>query len=992
MLKSICERSGTRVQLPKRDLNSAAEVDPEEMVEVSIEGDFDGADMARQEIEAIVADRTSSTSLKITSIPSDFYGLITLHTADWTADADLKIKVPSPSFTEDIPAAVTISGEKELVASTKERIEALFEELARTTIPTAIPIPKRQHRFIVPSINDILQQTGCAVIVPPPSSSSEHISIRGPGAKLGSGITLVMEKANSMSIDSLEISRAHASAPDQLSHAIDITKYMQKSGKLTAVEKEFSITISTPEGTELANASKVVYELSGKSTDNVANARRQLISLVNSFPPAYVGRIAIEPLLHKQVMGTKSKNVNALKKQHSVDVIFPALADNDSNVVVVYEGQSSQPHDISTAVAAAVASLEALVADAGEIASQTVQIPVKHHSHITGKNNTTLNAITGGSEAVVRVIFGDGQADAITVKGPRKAVDKVVKEIQTVAEEANDEEVANSHKVEFEFPPQFTKNLIGKGGANVSKLSEELGVKIDVKDEGRVTVQGPLRNAEEAKSRIVMLGERLQDETTLTLKVPAEFHGQIIGQGGKLVKRLEEKYQVQINFPRSGDSEEEGKVNKNEITVKGGKKGANSAKQEIMELFEYENEHSHTVTIEVVQKAIAQIVGKSGQAINDLKDETNTRIDIERTEAGAEPDARVAITIKGKKSDVERARLSIEEINKEVEDTVTRTLHVDPAHHRNLIGPGGINLRELVVKAGGPEDPALRARMVRFPRAGNESSEIVLKGPQKVVEKIAKAIEKLVGDSNSQHSESISVPKDQVKLVIGRGGSKKTELETTHSVVIDIPRTSDAPETSIKLIGPQENVEKAIKEITELVKVPESETIMIPRSLHRSIADGGAFIRRVRSDYKVSIDHQGHELPKVQRPTPTPNGARLDDEESEYGFSIQEVHSSESGDIPWTLKGTLDGISKASAALHKARQAAAQQTHIATLSVPAQKHRFIIGQGGSVINSIRETSSTRIDVPKSNSSELITIKGTEAGCMKARDMIIEAIK
>lgn len=1006
-LKAIVDKTGARVQLPKRDESSQndSEADPDEMVELVIEGDFDGANLARQEIEQIVAERTSSTSIRIASIPPDFYPLLTQETAALEEGRDVKIKIPSSPGADSALSPIVVAGEKNIVAETKEKLESLYVQLKSSTIPTIIPVARKQHRFIASHITEILRETGCSVTVPLPSAESDMITIRGPPANIGTGITKVMERANSMTLDSLEISKAHKSASSQVDHASAITAYFRKTSKLETLTKQHSVEIATPSNKEILRTKKVIYEFSGPLADRVSQARKDVIALVNSLTPARVSVVEIEPLLHKRIIGPKSKNIVAFRKQHHVELCFPSLDADDSRVVLVHDPACSAD-ETSASIQAAKESLEQLVAEAGNIASETISVPAKTHAKVLGKNNTTLNAITGGSDAVVRVVFGEPTADSITVKGPKHDVERVVKDIQNVLEEAKNVETANTFKVEFDFPAQFTKNLIGKSGANISKIRDELGVKIDVGDEGKIVVQGPQRNAEEAKSRITLLGERLADETTLRLKVPAEFHGQIIGQGGKFVKRLEEKYQVQINFPRTGGEpgDEDDRLGKDEIVVKGGKKGANAAKSEIMEMFEYENEHSYSSTIEVLQEAIGQIVGKAGSNINELKDETNTRIDIGRSGDGEEkgPAAKVSITITGKKAQVQSAVASIEAINNEVSDTETRTLAVDPAYHRVLIGPGGTTIRDIVAKAGGPEDSALRTHMVRFPKAGETSNEIVLKGSKKIIDKIAKAISKIVGDADSQHTETILVAKDQVRMIIGRGGSKKSELESRYKVAIDIPRAGalDSSQVPVKVLGTEEAVAQAVVDIQKLVKVPDSETVQVPRSLHRNVADGGAFIRKLRNDFKVSVEHDGHELPKApaQR-TALSNSekvmARIDDEQETASNSwavIENTNSTETGDIPWILKGEASQIAKARKALSKAIEQAQLQTHTGYLIVPASKHRFIVGPGGSKINAIRDESGVKIDVPKNRNSgdDTIVLKGSKEGLEKARTLIMEA--
>ncbi|BFZ53988.1 hypothetical protein PYCC9005_001019 [Savitreella phatthalungensis] len=1009
-LKMIQDKTGARIQLPKRDESiDPAEHDSEEMSEITIEADVYGATEARKQIEAIVAERTSSASIKITDVPADHFPFVALEARRWEAAHDtLKVKVPLSLADETSRPEISVSGSKEVVDEIKSRIEGLSEQLARNTIVSFINLPKPHHQFVSGTVQNILEQTGCSVVIPPTSSSSDQITVRGPAANLGNAISLVMEKANSMALDSLEISRAHGGS---IAHAANLTRFLSSGNCIAPIEKQHNVKIALPKSEELASAERIVYYISGPQSDSVRLARTALIGLVNSLPPAKFDTISIEPLLHNIVVGPKQKNLVALKKELGIDVVVPTLAD-DENFVLVAE-KAADPASARQSLADAKAQLQVRVDAAGHISSQTISIPSTDHKFITGKNKTTLNAITGGSDSTVRVIFGEPNADDITVRGPEKEVIRVIKEFGEVIVQAKDAQAESDFKLEFAFPPQFAKNLIGKGGQNITKLRDELGVKIEVDDEGNVTVQGPPRNAEEAKARITALEERLLDETTYRLKIPAEFHGQIIGQGGKLVKRLEEKYEVSIQFPRSNTgvkssstTDDRDKVGKNEVVVKGGKRGATKARDEIMELFAYESEHAYSTTIRVLQKSISHIVGRAGTVINELKEETNTRIDIDRSadsqQNGTGPDSSVTITITGKKSQVEIAKARIEEIDRELEDTVQRSVIVDPAHHRTLIGTGGNNLRDIVVKAGGPEDASARAHMVRFPRQGEISNEIVLRGPRKVVEKIAKAFEKLVGDASNQHSEVIDVPAEQVRMVIGRAGTKKQELETVHSVTIDVPRASSegtGATLPVKILGKPENVELAKAAIVALIKTAETDVVSVPRRLHAVVADGGSFIRKLKSDCKVSVSHDGQKTPSVSRPkaTTTPStAARIDDDSNDEvptAFMVVEAASSEElGDIPWVLKGDRNNLERAKRAIAKAISQAEQQTHIAYMTVPSEKHRFIIGPGGSTITEIRQQSGTKIDVPREKTDETIVLKGSKQGLEQARDLILEAIK
>ncbi|KAJ2969931.1 hypothetical protein NUW54_g12850 [Trametes sanguinea] len=73
------------------------------------------------------------------------------------------------------------------------------------------------------------------------------------------------------------------------------------------------------------------------------------------------------------------------------------------------------------------------------------------------------------------------------------------------------------------------------------------------------------------------------------------YHSSLIGQNGKYVTRLEEKYGVKITFPREAHADGEGKTREqlkaDEVLVKGGRKGVAQAKQELMDAVEFEKEY-----------------------------------------------------------------------------------------------------------------------------------------------------------------------------------------------------------------------------------------------------------------------------------------------------------------------------------------------------------------------------------------------------------------
>lgn len=312
----------------------------------------------------------------------------------------------------------------------------------------------------------------------------------------------------------------------------------------------------------------------------------------------------------------------------------------------------------------------------------------------------------------------------------------------------------------------------------------------------------------------------------------------------------------------------------------------------------------------------------------------------------------------------------------------------------------------LIEQAGGPTDARSRARAVRFPKAAEEGNSIRVEGQQSVVDKLCEAIMAMAADQESQTTEIAEVKPDKHRLLIGRGGEARRQLEQQFNVSINVPRqTETGPQRSqVKINGQPGQVEKCKAHILEITKDLEGETVPVPRKYHHAIADNGQFFRRLRNDHKVTVDHAG-QRPPPRPAVPTPsraNGGAMplitDDPASNAEKHSWEMHglhaSSEAGDIPWVLSGpSPEVVAAAQAKLTKALEEASKQDTVGFLILPDPRtYRHVIGPGGSEINRIRKQTSTKIQVPRDqNKGEAIEIIGAEDGVEGARDLILEIV-
>ena len=297
--------------------------------------------------------------------------------------------------------------------------------------------------------------------------------------------------------------------------------------------------------------------------------------------------------------------------------------------------------------------------------------------------------------------------------------------------------------------------------------------------------------------------------------------------------------------------------------------------------------------------------------------------------------------------------------------------------------------------------------MIRFPKTDADGNLIRIEGQKSVVDQISAAIEALVLEQESQTTDIVEVKPDKHRLLIGRGGEIRRQLEEQFGVTINVPRQNETgPQRSqVRISGQPLNVENAKAHIVELTKDLEGETIPVPRRFHHSIADNGQFFRRLRNDHKVTVDHGGQRPPpKPSAPTPgRANGSVMplitDDPSTSGGAHSWESHdlhaSSEEGEIPWILSGpSSEAVATATAKLNRALEEASKQDTVGFLILPdPRSYRHVIGPGGSEINRIRKQSGTKIQVPRDQSKgEAIEIVGAKDGVEEARDLILEIVQ
>ncbi|KAF7321750.1 hypothetical protein MKEN_00696700 [Mycena kentingensis (nom. inval.)] len=1038
-LKQIRDQTSVRVDIPPRSTvtangnghaNGNADEDEEEAtVPVTLTGPEPLAVEAQALLNQIISSKTAKSTQRVRDIPAHILPYVISRKAVFQqAAAPEEVGLALNTFERE----VSVTGDREAVGRVIESIKSTIEHYSSNLTSLKIQLPKRQHRLLVGKTNDeLVAKTRCVVLIAKADEPSDEVTVWGQSSDLPGGLAAVMERANSKYIHEFPLPGPVALSKQLLTYItrIDYAKTLSAAHP--------GVSVFTPEPNLVAKSTILNIDIVGDKPD-VDAVVRKVSELIGKLFGA-TQEVSIDWLVHRFITGKNAKKLKQFHDVHNVRAFFPPESAEQSTVLLVYDPASANaspsPDEKKRHLEEVAAEILKLAKDAADVKSENISVEKRWHDAVVGRGGTTLNAIIGEDKTLSIKVGKEANdpsgEDVISLRGASGDVDRAVKEILKIVEDAKNDEIVNSYSTEFDVDREYVGRIVGAQGAGVNKLRDQLGVKVDVSDEvddkdtgkkkkgthqkSKVKITGRKENVEEAKKRILAQIERLADETSEILKIPAQYHSSLIGQSGKYAIRLEDKYSVKITFPRQSAENGEGKTREvlkaDEVLVKGGKKGVAGAKSELLEAVEFEKESNNVIKFTVPNRAVARILGKGGASINEIKDQTDALIDVDKS---AEDSSMTNITLRGTKKAIAAAKAAILAIADTVTEETTAIVPVESKFHRTLIGAGGQGLREIVTRCGGPSDPKLQAGLIRFPRPGDAAiDEVRLRGEPKLVAKLKEELEKEVARLRDRVVLAVDIPAPQHRALIGRGGQHLNELQERTGVQVQFPGSRSYnqvgepenaadlkdvdPANIVKVSGPRAGCEKAIEQLKGQVKAPvtdgPSTTITVPLKYHHVISQQGSFFRGLRS-YGVQVDQSAQPKKSAVPPQPAANGngtARIDEAEDESAGVKWEItlnyQDAEEGDSVWTLKAKDQaGLERAEKSIKDAIEHAERMSHVGFLTLP-DRNLFprIVGSKGSNVARLRAETGADITVSRENST--IVIIGAEKDILAAKDAI-----
>lgn len=964
-------------------------------VQVTVEGSADSCKLAKAQLLAIVNEDLKSSQIKVplASSVKPFATVAVKEIVEKYQELDFTI----PPF-DSSSQAIIIHGDRQVALAAKADIKEVLDALAEKVVVEEIEVAPSMQQLL--PVEKFLEED---FVLLETSSKTGSLQLIGEKDDVRRAKQKVKDIISSYRVEVLDMAKAHRG---NIPHVRAVAALFIKYGVFDSIASEYEVQINSPKLSE-ENSIPVEIVVSTADAEVTKNARRAIVAAVNKVTPDQTLVVSdIDSFFFPKVPAI----LNSLENTKYV-ILDESLILFDYSPASESDDFADFEEDLDTKLAAANSALDELRKLQQTYSTTVLEISSADQAHVNGPNGSTLRSILSGLDAdSIEVKLHTNKAgvskNEVLIRGLTEVVARVEKDIKEIVAEAKEYDATGGYKAQLEVPTFVLSRVIGKGGSNLNSIRDEFGVKIDIEGDARdsesadksmktqIVISGIKRNAEGAKAAISALAKKLADDTLLRMRIENEYHRRIIGPNFSLINRLQDRYNVKIRFPSENGSQfADAPRNEDEVTVRGPSKNVARAEEELKQLLKFERENGYKTTIKIPSAAIARVIGKNGETIGDIADGTGVDYRFKRDREQEEAQGFAEVDLTGAKSAIQEAEKKIQEIVKEVENFVSVTLKVNPKYHRDLVGPSGSVLREIILKAGGENLSRQQySRLLTIPNEGSDSDEVVCQGNKEVVNKIVEQIKRIVADKEASVKEDYELAKEKHKLIVGPGGSIRHSLQDEFGVQISIPQPSSTS-TVIVLHGLPEKIEKLRVKLNEMTKDNWNESIDIPVSRHSLISDRGALIKLLRVQHNVEVSH-GNLNRKATKLSSSSNPAPPEPFSGEGAteFVTAPLATDASAEvIPWRLVGEEAATAAAAKTIMEQLEKAQAATTAGWFysSNPAAHFPKIIGAQGAKIKKIRESTGAFISVPRTNESHsnVIYMVGTEESVAKASEQL-----
>ncbi|KAE8294395.1 Vigilin High density lipoprotein-binding protein [Larimichthys crocea] len=718
--------------------------------------------------------------------------------------------------------------------------------------------------------------------------------------------------------------------------------------KLQELELKTATKIQIPRPDDPSNQIKI----SG-TKEGLEKAKHEILLISAEQDKRAVERVNIDKVYHPFLTGAYNKLVGEMMQETGARINVPPPSVNKTEIVIT--GEKEQ-------VALAVALIKKVYEDKKKNAT-TIAVEVKksQHKYVIGPKGNTLQEILDKTGVSVEIPPSDSSSETVILRGEPDRLGQALTEVYAKANSYTVSSVSapswlhrfiigkkgqNLAKITQQMPkvhidqieaivtdlvsrmdyaeisvdPKFHRHLIGKGGVNINRIKElhKVTVRIppDNEKSNLIRIEGDPQGVQEAKKELLELASRMENERTKDLIIEQRFHRAIIGQKGEKIKEVRDKFpEVIINFP---DPAQKSDI----VQLRGPRTEVEKCSKFMQKIVAEMVENSFSVSVPIFKQFHRNIIGKGGSNIKKIREETNTKIDLPAENSNSE-----MIVITGKKANCEVARNRILAIQKELANISEIEVSIPSKLHNSLIGSKGRFVRSIMEECGGVH--------IHFPTEGSGIDKVTIRGPIEEVEKAKQQLLALAEEKQTKsHTAELRAKPEYHKFLIGKGGGNIRKVRDSTGARIIFPTAEDKDQELITVIGTEEAVREAQKELEELIK-----------SLDNVVED------------TMSVD------PKHHRYFVSRRGQVLRDLADEYGGVMVSFPRTGSQSEKVTLKGAKECVEAAKKRMQEIVEDLEAQVTIECV-IPQKFHRSIMGPKGSRIQQITRDHNVQIKFPE----------------------------
>ncbi|KAM8898093.1 vigilin isoform 1-T1 [Spinachia spinachia] len=713
------------------------------------------------------------------------------------------------SLAKDQGLSIMVTGKLESVMKARKEIVARLQTQASATVA----IPKEHHRFVIGKNGEKLQElelkTATKIAIPRPDDPSANIRITGTKEgieKARHEILLISAEQDKRAVERLCLEKAfHPFIAG--AHNRQVQELSQETGARISIPppslpKDEIVITGEKEAVAMAlGRIRAIYDDKKRKTTTIS--------------------VEVKKSQHKYIVGPKGNTLQEILETTGVSVEMPPLDSGSETIILRGEPDKLGP------------ALTQVYARAKSVMVVEVTAPAWLHRFIIGKKGQNIGRITQQLPRV-HIEFTDGE-ERISLEGPTEEVEQARAQIQEIIKDL----LVRMDYTEVIIDQRFHRHLIGKNGANINRIKEQYKVSVripqDSERSGLVRIEGDPKGVQLARRELLEMVQRMENERTKDLIVEQKFHRTIIGQKGEKIKEVRDKFpEVIINFP---DPSQKSDV----VQLRGPKNEVEKCGKFLQKIIADLIENSFSLSVPIFKQFHKNIIGKGGANIKKIREETNTKIDLPTENSNSE-----TIVITGKKSHCEAARERILAIQRELANIKEAEVAIPARLHNSLIGSKGCLVRSVMEDCGGVH--------IHFPSEGSGSDRVTIRGPVGEVEKARKQLLQLAEEKQvNNFTAELQAKPEYHKFLIGRGGANIRRVRDKTGARIIFPAPDDTEQELITIVGKEEAVRQAQKELECLVKnlddVVEDSMAVDARHHRHFVCRRGQVLRELAEEY-----------------------------------------------------------------------------------------------------------------------------------------------